>query len=204
MKEFWNERYSQAAYAYGISPNKFYMKSFGELSLSGKILFPAEGEGRNAVYAARKGCEVWAYDISEKGKEKAMMLAEQFNAPVNYLVGTLDQHNFEKETFDAIVLIFAHLPLSLRSESHKSLFKLLKPGGYIILEAFNKQHIAFRKKNPEIGGPGELNMLLSTEEIKQDFRNISIVLLENTEVDLKEGIYHNGRGSVVRFIGIKK
>ena len=54
MKEFWNERYSQEAYAYGTEPNAFFKSRIDQLS-PGKLLLPAEGEGRNAVYAATKG-----------------------------------------------------------------------------------------------------------------------------------------------------
>ena len=61
MKEFWNERYSQEAYAYGTEPNAFFKSRIDQLS-PGKLLLPAEGEGRNAVYAATKGFEVSAYD----------------------------------------------------------------------------------------------------------------------------------------------
>ncbi len=56
--EFWDIRYSDSEYAYGTEPN-VYFKSFIDTHSSGKILLPGEGEGRNAVYAAVKGWEVF-------------------------------------------------------------------------------------------------------------------------------------------------
>ena len=50
----WNERYSQDEFAYGQSPNSYLKKQIEKL-LVGKILFAAEGEGRNAVFAAKGG-----------------------------------------------------------------------------------------------------------------------------------------------------
>jgi hypothetical protein len=47
-------------------------------------------------------------------------------------------------------------------------------------------------------------MLFSKEEIKTDFKNYEILLLKEEEIDLQEGIYHQGRGSVIRFVGKKK
>ena len=50
-KEFWDERYNEENFAYGHEPNVLLKKILDKLP-AGKILFPAEGEGRNAVYAA--------------------------------------------------------------------------------------------------------------------------------------------------------
>jgi len=47
----WNERYSKAEFAYGELPNEYLKEQIAKLKI-GSILFPAEGEGRNAVYAA--------------------------------------------------------------------------------------------------------------------------------------------------------
>ena len=68
MKEFWNDRYGNDAYAYGTDPNDF-LKT---LIIKGnkKILCIAEGEGRNAVYLASIGHEVTCVDYSEKGLER--------------------------------------------------------------------------------------------------------------------------------------
>jgi hypothetical protein len=70
----WNERYGADEYVYGKEPNGF-LKEFIDNHPPGKILLPAEGEGRNAVYAASKGWEVTAFDFSEEGKKKALKLA---------------------------------------------------------------------------------------------------------------------------------
>ena len=65
MKEFWNARYNTESYAYGKNPNQYFKDQIGLLP-PGKILLAAEGEGRNAVYAASLGWDVFAYDFSEK------------------------------------------------------------------------------------------------------------------------------------------
>ena len=50
----WNDRYSKDEYAYGEEPNRYLKEQLEKLAV-GKILFPAEGEGRNAVFAAKLG-----------------------------------------------------------------------------------------------------------------------------------------------------
>lgn len=51
MKEFWDARYAQETYVYGKEPNNYFKRTLNSLK-PGKILLAAEGEGRNAVYAA--------------------------------------------------------------------------------------------------------------------------------------------------------
>lgn len=70
MKEFWNGKYSSKEYIYGTEPNE-YFKSALEKYRPGTILLPGDGEGRNAVYAAKKGWQVTAFDFSNAAKEKA-------------------------------------------------------------------------------------------------------------------------------------
>ena len=76
----------------------------------GKILLPAEGEGRNAVFAASIGWNVTAFDISDAGKEKAERLADKYGVNIQYMIGDVKDLVFEVESFDAIGLVFAHFP----------------------------------------------------------------------------------------------
>ena len=76
MKAFWNENYGNKEYIYGTKPNVFFKEQLDKLK-PGKILLPAEGEGRNAVYAASKGWSVTAFDISEIVHKKALQLAKE-------------------------------------------------------------------------------------------------------------------------------
>ena len=118
MKDFWNERYSQEPMAYGSEPNVFLREQLQQLE-PGKLLLPAEGEGRNAVYAALKGWHVSAFDFSEAGYKKAMALAEQRGVTINYQVTDAAQFTCEPESLDAVALIYAHFPPALRQEMHQ-------------------------------------------------------------------------------------
>lgn len=203
MKAMWESRYASEAYAYGTAPNKFFKEAIDNLQLSGKILFPAEGEGRNAVYAAKKGLEVIAFDLSEAGKKKALQLAKTEQVSIDYQVGDLMNLPLVNEKFEGAALIFAHFPPPLLSPYHKKIGSLLQPGGILILEGFSTGHLEKRIENPNVGGPNNLDMLFSTESIQQDFPDFEIIQLEEVEVELKEGLFHNGTGKVIRFIGKK-
>lgn len=201
--EKWNDRYAGDEYAYGEQPNKYLEEKLVQLP-TGDILFPAEGEGRNAVFAAKLGWTVFAFDISIEGQKKALQLAERNKVSVDYRVGDLEKLNYKAEQFDAIALIYAHFPANIKSQMHKALGKYLHKGGIIIFEAFSKNHIHCLAQNENVGGPKDIGSLFSTDEIKADFHNYDIIELKEIEVNLSEGRYHKGTGSVVRFLGRKK
>jgi len=198
----WNERYKSEEFAYGEEPNNYLKEQLEKLPV-GSILFPAEGEGRNAVFAARVGWTVSAFDISDAGKQKAFKLATVNNVTIDYQVGELQSLPYLPGQFDTIALIYAHFPSAIKSSLHQSLSKLLKNGGTLIFEAFSKDHLDYLSKDERVGGPKEIGMLFSIEEIKADFPDYEIIQLEEKEIELKEGLYHNGRGSVIRFTGRK-
>jgi 2-polyprenyl-3-methyl-5-hydroxy-6-metoxy-1,4-benzoquinol methylase len=195
--EFWNARYNEEGFAYGQTPNEFFKEQIDKLPV-GKILFPCEGEGRNAAYAAALGWEVQAFDISDVGKQKAIDLAASFNAKINYEICNVADANFENNTFDAVVLIYSHLPETLRIELHGKIKNWLKPGGTVILEAYNPLQL-----NNNSGGPKDLDMLYSIETLMSDFHGIHFEILEEKQVTLNEGKYHIGIADVVRFVGRK-
>ncbi len=199
----WDDRYRTEEFAYGEQPNNYFKEQLEQLN-PGTILFPAEGEGRNAVFAAKLGWTVSAFDISAEGKNKAIQLAESNRVSIDYQVGELQHLDYQAEQFDAIALIYAHFPAEIKSAYHKRLDLYLRTGGMIIFEAFGKNHLDYLARNEKVGGPKELDMLFSIEEIAADFANYEIVALEEKEIELNEGVFHNGLGSVIRFIGRKK
>ena len=203
MLDFWNARYKDTDYAYGKEPTVFFKEQLNAIPTHLNLLFPAEGEGRNAVYAATKGHRVTAFDISKEGRNKALALATEHHVTLDYKVGELSDLDFEKSSFDGIVLIYAHIPLSLKSDFYNELLTLLKPGGFIILEGFSKKHLQFNTENPKAGGPKDIDQLFSKDEILNDFAGFETLLLEETETTLNEGAFHVGKSAVIRYIGKK-
>lgn len=203
MKEFWDERYSSEEYVYGELPNEYFHSRFTQFD-PGEILFAAEGEGRNAVFAAKCDWKVSAFDISKEAKKKAEKLAKRHEVELDYRVGELPDLKFEENDFDAIAMVYAHFPLKLRKQYHQLLLSYLRRDGLVIFEGFSKKHRVYQEKNPNVGGPKDENLLYSIEEIKEDFGSLNFIELYETEVDLKEGKFHDGLGAVIRFVAQKK
>ncbi|NLR78233.1 class I SAM-dependent methyltransferase [Chitinophaga eiseniae] len=202
MQNMWDERYSRQEFVYGREPNEFFKLQLDQLP-TGSILMPADGEGRNGVYAATKGWAVTSCDLSQEGRNKALQLAAERGTTLEYLVGDIGALSLPESAFDAIGLIFAHFPPDQKSFLLQRIARCLKPGGYLIFEAYSKQHVKYQQVNPTAGGPKGAENLYSTEELLQCFGHYDIQLLEETEIEQGEGIFHNGRGIVLRFVGRK-
>ncbi|GAL00560.1 hypothetical protein JCM19314_1597 [Nonlabens ulvanivorans] len=195
--DFWNERYAEKEYVYGTQPNLFFKEQLDQL-VAGNVLLPAEGEGRNAVYAALQGWDVVAFDISTSGKVKAMQLSAAQKVVVDYQVTSVLDFKTEIK-FDTIGLCYTHFPIEIRKDAFQHLLKFLKPNGTVIFEAFAKAQLG----KPS-GGPKNFGMLFSIEEVKDEFPELEFKLLEEKTIELAEGNYHKGKAEVIRFIGIKK
>lgn len=198
MKEFWNERYASSEYVYGKEPNGFFKEIIDGLA-PGKILLPAEGEGRNAVYAAKKGWEVEAFDLSDEGKPKALTLAAQNNVTISYQIASVENFELKENYYDTVGLVYSHLAPELRTQFHHSLADCLKKDGIIFMEAFNKKQI-----NRNSGGPKNIEMLYSVDVLKKDFSNLEIELLEEFEKEIKESKSHSGMADIIHLIARKK
>lgn len=197
MNHFWNERFATAEYVYGTEPNQFFKNQLENLQPA-KILFPAEGEGRNAVYAALQGWNVTAFDSSTVAKKKAKDLAREKGVEIDYRIADYENVSFPGENFDCLVLIYAHMHPQKRKEYHQKLASSLKPGGTLILEGFSKKQI---KNNT--GGPRNVEMLFSEEELRSDFRFFSELSVSQTGITLDEGPFHQGKAAVIRVVGKK-
>ena len=99
MKDMWEERYAADEYAYGEEPNAFFKACLDRLPAAGRLLLPGEGEGRNAVYAARQGWKVDAFDFSAAGRERALRLAERYGVHIDYEVADYETARIEPEAY---------------------------------------------------------------------------------------------------------
>lgn len=212
MIDFWNQRYAASEYAYGTEPNVFFKHCLNQYSSAllperASLLMPAEGEGRNAVYAASLGFTVTAFDPSEQAMRKALKLAKTNDiSPENldYRLGDCTILDEPEHSFDAVGLIYAHFPPALKAQYYPRIQALLKPEALVFLEGFSVNNLPYRTKNPRIGGPDHPSMLFTEQSVLTDFPGFAPLYIGEEEVELNEGIYHVGVGKVIRMIAQKQ
>ncbi|MEI8202430.1 MAG: class I SAM-dependent methyltransferase [Bacteroidota bacterium] len=197
MENIWDIRYNDFGVAYGMQPNVFFRQTLDSLQ-SGKLLLPAEGEGRNAVYAAQKGWKVDAYDQSKVAKENALKLASETHVEINYQLAEHLEFPLKPSYYNAIALIYAHVTPDVRKQLHHNVCLSLAPKGIIILEAFDKEQISRTS-----GGPKAEELLFDLDELISDFSSLKIIKATKEEVLLDEGTLHKGWALVNRIIAEK-
>ncbi len=193
---FWDERYRAVELAYGSKPNRWLTEQAVHIRAGGRVLSLGEGEGRNAVWLATRGFSVEAVDGSRVGLEKARRLATAHGVTIETVVEDLARYRPALARYDAVVSIFVPLPPAIRADVHAAAAAALKPGGVLILEAFTPRQLVFGS-----GGPRQAELLYEPADLRADFNSVQWATLEEVEVELDEGPFHQGRAAVVRGLG---
>jgi len=193
----WNARYSTEEYVYGTTPNDFLFETSRYIR-GANVLCLAEGEGRNAVYLAREGYNVFAVDASAVGLEKAEILADESYVNINTQVADLANYDITPDGWDGIVSIFCHLPPPVRKALHRKVVAGLKPGGVLILEAYRPKQLKFKT-----GGPPETELMMSLDELKDELQGLEFYHDLELDREISEGRLHAGVSAVVQLVAIK-
>jgi SAM-dependent methyltransferase len=195
MKDFWEQRYSEKGWAYGTEPNQFLSTQSARLKPGMQALVVGDGEGRNGVWLSQQGLDVLSVDYSAAGLRKARELAIAKGTRLNTECADLTHWRWPVAAFDVVVSVYLHFAPDLRASMHHAMLQALKPGGVLILEAFNKNQLQYKS-----GGPPVEAMLFSSDELRADFAGAHIEVLEETVAELNEGKYHVGPGAVLRLV----
>jgi len=194
MKEFWDQRYSSPEYVYGTLPNDFFADELSRLK-PGRILLPGEGEGRNAVFAASLGWEADAFDFSPLAREKALKLAASNNCQINYFIADMAAYSPPATYYDAVGLVFVHLPEPMRRSFHEAIMTAIKPGGILLLEAYHKEQLKFNT-----GGPRDASLLYDEFQLLEDFEMHEVISISRNHRQVNEGVLHKGMAETVQCI----
>jgi len=203
MQNHWDERFATEEYVYGKEPNTFLKEFFEAHSdlFQNPVLMLGDGEGRNGVYLATQGLDVTSLDFSAKGLEKAKKLAQEKNVNINTVLADVNLFDFGKEKWGTIVIIYLHLPKAERLRLYEKIKEALLPNGLFFVEVFSQEQIKYNS-----GGPRDINLLYNKEELEEEFSKsnskyrFEIIHSEEKIVILHEGRFHEGEGSVVRFV----
>ncbi len=192
----WDNRYDEDRFFYGEEPNYFVAQELKKIP-TGRGLFLAEGEGRNAVFAAGLGHEVVAVDSSVVGRRKALELAAHAGVTLEYRCEDLLDGHWAREEWDFVVLCFAHLPPEAMAAVHGRVASCLNPGGSLILLSFSKHQFGRHS-----GGPPRLEWLHEAESLRKQFPGVAWSHLQEKEVDLRESVGHFGMAWVIEGLGV--
>lgn len=191
----WDRKYGTAEYYYGTEPNEFLRDHAAAIPRGGRVLSLGEGEGRNAVFLARAGCEVTALDQSGAGLRKAAGLAQRHGVRIACVRTDVERYAFEPATWDAVVCIWCHLPSSVRGRVHPQLVRCLRPGGVLLVEAYTPAQLRHSS-----GGPRDPDLLPTLAGLREELAALEFEHAFEGERIVSEGAGHHGLGAVVQVV----
>jgi len=136
---YYEDKYQKENYFWGIQPSAQCLKVLEVLPPVRplKLLDIGCGEGKDAVFFARCGYDVTAFDISQAGLEKARRLAEQARVPVRTFRADLCDYRLE-DSYDILFSSGAlhYIRPQLRDEIMENYRSHVNDGGIAMFQVF--------------------------------------------------------------------
>jgi SAM-dependent methyltransferase len=174
----WEARYAEARPCAG-APSAFLTRH-ADL-IHGRVLDVAAGTGRNALFLARRGAVVDAFDISLNGLRTLQAAARSEGLAIRPVQADLEQFALPVNLYDAAINI-RYLQRSLFG----ALQRCVKPGGVILFETFLIDHHVVRHvTNPEF--------LLQHGELRRAFADCDVLVYEEGTLDTEGAPAHLAR-----------
>jgi len=198
-RKVWDDRFATDEYIFGTAPNRFLVAQAHRLTPGMRALSVADGEGRNSVWLAERGLDVAAVEISPRAVEKARRLASERRVAVRFEVADVREWDWPVARYDVIVAIFIQFASPAERTRLFGAFRdALVPGGLLILEGYGVRQIEYGT-----GGPPHAEHLYTRELLEGAFRDFDILLLEEREDWLEEGVKHVGHSALVDLVARK-
>jgi protein-L-isoaspartate O-methyltransferase len=126
--EYWNRFFTEGKASYNRAPNAFLMQMV-EGRKPGAALDYGMGEGRNALYLAKLGWEVWGFDPADAAVALAQRRARELGLTLNTAAVRDSEYDFGIERFDLMLFSWT-MPLV----PTQKVVDALKRGGVVVME----------------------------------------------------------------------
>lgn len=191
QQEFWNSKFSREGFLYGLKPNGFIASKIKSFPKDAKVLCLGEGEGRNAIFLARRGFDVTAIDASDVGLDKLKQRAKEENLEIKTIC--MDLNHWEDDSkYDVIVASFLHMYKKDRDKLFEKIDDCLNVDGLFVGEFFSQKQISYSS-----GGPKDLDLLYTVDDFKSHYTFSDGEVKEQITI-LDEGKGHQGEACVIR------
>ena len=190
----WDERYAGRELVWSTEPNQFVAHECADLP-PGRAIDLAAGEGRNAIWLARRGWQVTAVDFSGVAIEKGALLAGAvpISTPghVEWVVADATTWRPD-EPVDLAVIAYLQVPEAERRAANRNSVEALRPGGTFLLVAHDSTNLT-----EGTGGPQDPAVLMTADDVLGDLDGIDVDVVTAGRVsrEVVAGDDHRGEAS---------
>lgn len=193
QQKFWNSKFSRDGFLYGLKPNTFIASKTKLLPRNSQVLCLGEGEGRNAIFFAKKSFEVTAIDASDIGLSKLQERANEENVKIKTICMDLNEWDTSHK-YDVIIASFLHMYKEERASLFEKIEDSLNDNGYFVGEFFSTKQLNYNS-----GGPKDEELLYTIDDFKKSFSSCDKEIKEQVTI-LDEGKGHQGESCVIRVV----
>ena len=171
--EGWDARYAASELVWSAEPNQFVAAECADLP-PGRAVDLAAGEGRNALWLARRGWRVTAVDFSQVALDKGRRLAEA--APAT--AGSVEWVRADvtawrpDDVLDLVVVAYLQVAAEARRTALRGAYGSLRPGGTLLLIAHDATNLT-----EGTGGPQDPSVLMTAEDVLADLADLRPVVV---------------------------
>ena len=131
-RDEWDDRYATTELIWGAEPNQFLVREVADLT-PGKALDLATGEGRNAIWLAKRGWDVTGVDFSAVALGKAREIAADVGVAVEWVDADVIEYEPEPAAFDLVTILYLHLERPERRRVMAAASRAVAPGGTLLI-----------------------------------------------------------------------
>jgi len=165
-RDDWESRYRGRADEPGVRPPSDFLVAQLPGLQRGRALDVASGDGRHALYLARRGWRVDAVDFAHPGLTRLLAVARRDGLTVNALQADLEQFPLPRDRYDLVVNV-RYLQRSLFG----ALKAAVRAGGLVLFETFIRNQ-------QQLGHPRNPAFLLERGELAAQFGDFDVVFYE--------------------------
>jgi len=175
----WDARYATDELIWPAEPNIWLVETFAD-SPPGLALDLGAGEGRNALWFARRGWEVTAVDFSaeaiRKGRAVQAAHAPETLGRVSWVQGDLTSYVPAPRSAAAVVVMYIHLPSPARRALVRAAAEALAVGGVLLV-------VGHDATNPTegVGGPPDPTVLFTAGDVVADLAGLDGLRVRRAE-----------------------
>jgi SAM-dependent methyltransferase len=160
----WDERYRASDLVWSAGPNQFVESELAGLP-PGRALDLAAGEGRNAIWLARRGWRVTAVDFSQAGLDKGRTLAEGLD--VDWVCA--DATTWASDpAYDVCLVAYLQLVADERRAAVRNAYDSLRRHGTLLWVSHDLSNLS-----EGVGGPSDPAVLMTAEDVVGDLEGRS-------------------------------
>jgi SAM-dependent methyltransferase len=170
----WDVRYA-AAQQWSDEPNALAASILDQLP-PGRALDLAAGEGRMALWLARRGWQVTALHFSPVGLERGKARAEALGVDVNWQVADATATDLAAEQFDLVLVLYLQLPRATLLPVLTGAAAAVAEGGRLLVLGHDRDNL-----ERGVGGPQDEDLLYDLDLLAAAAEGLTVERLEQVD-----------------------